>query len=275
VRKPAIQAPPLSGVKTGSDASPTIVLSQVSKDYRLARGRALQALADIDLRVAPGEFVALIGQSGCGKSTVVRLIAGLEEPTSGSVLVGGAPPASFLAERRLGVAFQEHALLPWSSVRDNVALPFRVAGLPVDRERIGHMLDLVGLGDFADARPSQLSGGMKQRAAIARALVMDPDVLLLDEPFGALDAVTRRHMNLELARIWAERRISALLVTHDVNEAVLLADRVVVLSARPGRVRHVETIDVPREKRAEAGHASEVQDVSLRLLQLLDQDATA
>ncbi|MFE9023550.1 ABC transporter ATP-binding protein [Streptomyces sp. NPDC007808] len=260
---------------TGPDVAPAIVLSQVSKDYTLARGRAVQALADIDLTVAPGEFVALIGQSGCGKSTVVRLIAGLEEPTSGSVLVGGGPPAAFLAERRLGVAFQEHALLPWSSVRDNVALPFRIAGRPVDREKVGRLIDLVGLGGFADARPSQLSGGMKQRAAIARALVMDPDVLLLDEPFGALDAVTRRRMNLELARIWAERRISTLLVTHDVNEAVLLADRVVVLSARPGRVRHVETIDVPREKRAAAGHASEVQDVALRLLEQLDRDGTA
>jgi NitT/TauT family transport system ATP-binding protein len=232
-------------------AGGAIALTGVVKDFPLRRGETVRALDRLDLEIGHGEFVALLGPSGCGKSTVLRLVAGLERPTEGAVAVEGRSPAELIRSHRLGVAFQEHALLPWATARDNVALPFRVAGRPVDRERVSSLLALVGLTGFEDARPRQLSGGMRQRVAIARALALEPDVLLLDEPFGALDAVTRRRMNLELARIWMEQRITTLLVTHDVAEAVLLADRVVVMTGRPGRVRHVQQVEIPRPRGTE------------------------
>ncbi|MFF0591415.1 ABC transporter ATP-binding protein [Streptomyces sp. NPDC003781] len=247
-------------------------LRGVTKHFPLKRRRTTVALDGVDLTVEQGEFVSLLGPSGCGKSTVLRLLAGLEEPTSGQVGVHGRRPAALVGEHRLGVAFQQHALLPWASVTDNVALPFRAAGRPVDHARIAELLRLTGLADFADARPRQLSGGMRQRAAIARALVLDPDVLLLDEPFGALDAVTRRRLNFELARIWSEQRITTLLVTHDVQEAVLLADRVVVLTGRPGRVRHVERVELRRPRDGRLTRETEFQDVVDRLTALLDGD---
>jgi NitT/TauT family transport system ATP-binding protein len=227
---------------------PAIALHGVTKDFPLRRGTSVRALDRFDLEIADGEFFAVLGPSGCGKSTVLRLVAGLDEPTEGEVRIEGRSPADLVRAHRLGVAFQEHALLPWADARANVALPWKVAGRPVDTGRVDALLELVGLAGFADARPRQLSGGMRQRVAIARALALEPDVLLLDEPFGALDAVTRRRMNLELARIWTEQRITTLLVTHDVDEAVLLADRVVVMTGRPGRVRHVQRVDIPRPR---------------------------
>jgi NitT/TauT family transport system ATP-binding protein len=213
-----------------------IELRGVAKRFSLERGRALAALERIDLAVAEGEFVALIGPSGCGKSTILRLIAALEQPSEGTVLADGQAPQALALAHRLGVAFQDHALLPWLTVADNVALPFKVAGKPVDRDAIARLIDTVGLAGFERARPKQLSGGMRQRVSIARALVLDPAVLLLDEPFGALDAVTRRQLNGELQRIWSARRITTVLVTHAVEEALFLADRVIVLSRRPGRI---------------------------------------
>jgi NitT/TauT family transport system ATP-binding protein len=224
----------------------SIAIADVTKSYDLAGSKGVRALADTNLDVADGEFVALLGPSGCGKSTLLRLIASLEQPSTGSVTIDGSDPSALVAQHRLGVAFQDHALLPWLSVERNVALPYKLAGRTPDKGRVADLLKLVGMADFAGHRPKHLSGGMRQRVAIARALVLEPAVLLLDEPFGALDAVTRRHMNVELQRIWSEQRITTVLVTHDVDEALFLADRVIVLSGRPGRV--VKALPVPFER---------------------------
>jgi NitT/TauT family transport system ATP-binding protein len=213
-----------------------ISLNEVTKQFRISRKQDLVALDGIELRIGPSEFVALLGPSGCGKSTLLRLIAGLEQPTAGRVLVHDAPPQRLIAEHRVGYAFQEHALLPWASVRDNIALPFKLARRPVDETRVDELTELVGLGQFRHARPKQLSGGMRQRVAIARALALAPDLLLLDEPFGALDEITRRRLNHELAHIWAETGVTTVLVTHSIDEALILADRIVVMATRPGRV---------------------------------------
>ncbi len=250
--------------------SDVVSLTAVSQRFALRRNAFVQALESVDLSVAEGEFVALLGPSGSGKSTILRIVAGLEQPTTGSVQVAGRSPADMSREHRLGVAFQEHALLPWLSARSNIALPFRVAGRQVDEARIAELLELVGLNDFADARPKQLSGGMRQRVSIARALALHPSLLLLDEPFGALDAVTRRRLNAELARIWAAEQISTILVTHDVEEAVLLADRVIVMSARPGRIIHEERITFPRPRETATTRDPAFHEVVDRLTELLD-----
>ncbi|WP_407444591.1 ABC transporter ATP-binding protein [Rhodococcus sp. (in: high G+C Gram-positive bacteria)] len=260
---------------TGEEHVPAIDMKGVAKTYPLGRRRGeLTAIDSFDLTVARGEFVALLGPSGCGKSTVLRLLAGLEEPTAGTVRIEGGGPADLVASRRLGVAFQEHALMPWSDVWHNIALPFRIAGRTVDSGRVEELIELVGLSGFEKARPRQLSGGMRQRVAIARALALEPDVLLLDEPFGALDAVTRRRMNFELARIWADAGSTTVLVTHDVDEAVLLADRIVVLTGRPGRVRHVENVALPRPRSAEITRDPRFHSIVDRLTGLLDGPAT-
>jgi NitT/TauT family transport system ATP-binding protein len=225
-----------------------IRLAGVGKEFRIGSAPAFAAVEAIDLDVADGEFVSLIGPSGCGKSTLLRTVAALETPSTGTVTVGARAPGELASEHRLGVAFQEHALLPWLSVFDNVALPFRVAGRAVDAPAVRALLKLVGLAEFASARPKQLSGGMRQRVAIARSLVLEPRVLLLDEPFGALDAVTRRQMVFEMQRIWTGRRTTTLLVTHSVDEALVLSDRVVVLSSRPGRIIKVLTVPFERPR---------------------------
>jgi len=243
----AIEAP-AAAVSPPGTGSQDVRLDGVVKRFSIAKKETLLAVDRIDLHVAPDEFVAIIGPSGCGKSTILRMVASLEEPTEGAVLVGGRPPRELAAAHRLGVAFQDHALLPWLSSWDNVALPFRVSGRKPDAARIDALLELVGMEKFVKARPRQLSGGMRQRVAIARALALGPAVLLLDEPFGALDAVTRRRLNLELQRIWSEQAITTLLITHSVEEAIFLADRVVVLTERPGQIKLVREVGFPRPR---------------------------
>ncbi|MCE4025506.1 ABC transporter ATP-binding protein [Microbacterium sp. Au-Mic1] len=251
---------------------PTLDLRGIGKTFRIRRGEQVTALSAVDLSIEPGEFIALIGPSGCGKSTLLRIISGLEAPSEGTVSVGGEAPARLIKEHRVGIAFQEHALLPWATVTENVALPFRLARLSVDEARVAELIDLVGLNGFENARPKQLSGGMRQRVAIARSLALRPDLLLLDEPFGALDEITRRRMNLELARIWAETGVTTVMVTHSVDEALLLADRVVVMGTRPGRIVKEVVVDIERPRGIETMATPRFAELSARLVRLLDQD---
>jgi len=225
---------------------PTDELSVIGVTRSFSVGRQLlQALQDVSLHCQAGSFTALIGPSGCGKSTLLRIIAGLDRPCSGQVMIGGESPLEKRRQGALGVAFQDPALLPWRSVRQNIALPLQVLRrkVPDQQERIDGLIRLVGLEGFEQARPGQLSGGMRQRVAIARSLVTSPSVLLLDEPFGALDQILRRKMNVELQRIWTTSRPTTLMVTHGIDEALFLADRVVVMNRNPGRMAH--RIDVP------------------------------
>jgi NitT/TauT family transport system ATP-binding protein len=242
----------------------------VSKAYALDRRDSVLALKDVNLTIEDGEFVALLGPSGCGKSTLLHLVAALEQVSTGSILVDGESPALLRDQHRLGIAFQDHALLPWLSVKANVALPFKIAGRPVDSARVQHLIELVGLQGFEEARPSQLSGGMRQRAAIARSLCLEPSLLLLDEPFGALDAVTRRRMNLELQQIWLESSLTTLMVTHSVDEALFLADRVVVMSGRPGVIVEAIAVPFPRPRRIDCMRSEQFHQLIDHLTLLLE-----
>jgi NitT/TauT family transport system ATP-binding protein len=225
----------------------SLVVKNVTMRFDLATG-PVTALDGIDLALDAGEFGAIIGPSGCGKSTLLRLVADILRPSGGAIAIGGEPPAVARRRHQIGFVFQAPTLLPWRTVRDNVRLPLDVAGAQRAALSPDALIDLVGLAGFAQALPAQLSGGMQQRAAIARALVLKPDVLLLDEPFGALDEITRQRMNFELLRIWAETATTALLVTHSLAEAVLMADRVFVLSPRPGRIIARIAVALPRPR---------------------------
>jgi NitT/TauT family transport system ATP-binding protein len=223
----------------------------------------VHALDQVDLQVGEGEFVSLIGPSGCGKSTLLRVVADLEQPTSGGVLVGGKAPRQARLDQDYGIAFQQAGLLEWRTVTENVELPLQVHGLgrAERRVRATELLELVGLAEFAGSRPGELSGGMQQRVAIARALAPSPRLLLMDEPFGALDEMTRERMQAELLRIVGETGAAVLFVTHSIPEAVVLSDRVVVMSPRPGRI--TEIVDGRRPgagETAELGPA-DVEDV--------------
>jgi NitT/TauT family transport system ATP-binding protein len=235
-------------------------------------GGSIRALQDVHFEIPAGQFVSIVGPSGCGKSTLLRLVAGLVRPTSGQLSVGGLSPT--IARRtaaRLSFVFQDATLLPWRTVQANVRLPLELAGSRRGHgpALVNHVLNMVGLADFGRRFPSELSGGMRMRASLARALVTEPELLLLDEPFGALDDITRQMLNEELAALWAARRWTGIFVTHNINEAVFLSERVLIMSARPGRI--VADIAVPfgsprrPELRATAGFAELTGEVSMRL----------
>jgi len=223
-------------------------VTQLQKRYASRDGGEIVALSDVSLDIYDGEFLSVVGPSGCGKSTLLHIMAGVLDRTSGELLLRGQPIDG--PRREIGIVFQEPLLLPWRTVLDNVLLPIEVHKLPIDRfrPRALELLELTALSAFANKYPQELSGGMQQRVSIARALVHDPTILLMDEPFGALDAMTREQMNLDLMRIWAGSGKTILLITHSISEAVLLGDRVVVMSPRPGRISEVIDIDLPRPR---------------------------
>ena len=243
------------GEGEGQAAQPALVAEGIRHLYRSGQGELL-ALERIDLKVTEGEFLAIVGPSASGKSTLLRILGGLLQPTAGIVrLANGraADTGSMVSRRRVGFVFQNVNLMPWRTVLRNVTLPLEVAGVvgAEARPRAEDLLALVGLQGFQDAYPRALSGGMAQRVAIARALVGDPSLLLLDEPFGSLDALSRERMHLDLLRVWRAQKVTAVMVTHDLQEAVFVADRVLVLSPRPGRIKAEVVVDLPRPRRLE------------------------
>jgi NitT/TauT family transport system ATP-binding protein len=259
-----------------STRSASVVIDHVRVEYPGAAGEdALVAIADISLTIAPGEFVSIIGPSGCGKSSLLYLINGINSPAAGTIVVDGETVTKPSAARAL--VFQDASLLPWNSVVANVAMGLQVAGVPkAEREaQADVLLKLVGLDGFGAKLPHQLSGGMKQRVGIARALCVDPAVLLMDEPFGALDAQTRQLMGVELLRIWRERQKTIVFVTHDIDEAIYLADRVVVLSARPARVLEVVRIELPRPRALDIQNTEAFREMRERIWKLLEAEVTA
>jgi NitT/TauT family transport system ATP-binding protein len=231
------------------EAMPVVEVHGVRKEFGESADR-LVALEDIDITIRAGEFISLIGPSGCGKSTLLRLIGDLTAPTGGTITVNGRPAREARLGRGYGMVFQSPVLMDWRSIRKNVELPLEIMGYDkAERQRRSRaMLELVELGDFGETHPWQLSGGMQQRVAIARALAFDPKLLLMDEPFGALDEMTRERMNLELMRIWRQTGTTMIFVTHSIPEAVFLSTRVVVMSARPGRITSVIEIDLPQPR---------------------------
>jgi NitT/TauT family transport system ATP-binding protein len=241
-----------------TDEYPAVRLSHVSKAFGRP-GAGSVVLDDIDLDVAPGEFVTLLGASGCGKSTLLNLVAGLDEPSAGTIEVAGPRPS---------LMFQDHALFPWLSAGRNIELALRLAGVPREdrRPEAERLLELVRLGGAYRKRVHELSGGMRQRVAVARALAQGSTVLLMDEPFAALDAITRDVLHEEITRIWNERKLTVLFVTHNVREAVRLAQRVVLLSSRPGRIAHEWRVDLPHSLR---GESAEVAALSIEITEHL------
>jgi NitT/TauT family transport system ATP-binding protein len=238
----------------------------VSLTFQTADGE-VQALANVDLDVAEGDFVSFIGPSGCGKTTLLRIIADLEQPTAGSILVNGVTPEKARLQRHYGYIFQAAALYPWRTIERNVALPLEIMGYDAAkrRERVEHYLKLVNLSGFERKFPWQLSGGMQQRASIARALSFEPALLLMDEPFGALDEIVRDHLNEQLLRLWDQTRKTVVFVTHSIPEAVFLSSKIVVMSPRPGRIIDVIASDFPRNRTLEIRETPEFLKIAQRV----------
>lgn len=251
-----------------------LVMDNVSKSFVSRTGHTLPVLQDINLTVNEEEFVAMVGPSGCGKSTLLNITAGLLAPTSGSASFTHLPQGHV---PRTGIVFQETGLFPWRSVYDNIAFGLEAMGVPKQeqKDRISHYINLVGLTGFEKALPHHLSGGMRQRVGIARALVINPDLLLMDEPFSALDAQTRTIMQEELVTLWDKTRLSTLYVTHNIQEAVMLADRVVLLSRRPGKISRILNISIPRAERELPQHTEEIAEYIRIIWEHISKDARA
>src|SRR5574341_375778 len=239
--------------------------------FTTVRGERIHALADINVDVREGEFVTVVGPSGCGKTTLLKILGGLLRRTSGEVLLAGSPVDG--PRRDIGIVFQNPILLPWRTVLANAMLPAEVLGLPRERytERARDLLKMVGLQGFEDKYPMELSGGMQQRAAITRALLHDPAILLMDEPFGALDAMTREQMNLELQRIWRESGKTILLITHSIPEAVFLGERILVMTPRPGTLAEVIAVDIPRPRSLDVMVAPRFGEITHEIRALFQQ----
>lgn len=238
----------------------------VTLTFQTADGE-VQALSNVDLDIAEGDFVSFIGPSGCGKTTLLRVIADLEQPTSGTILVNGVAPEKARLDRHYGYIFQGAALYPWRTIERNVALPLEIMGYAAAerRKRVAHYLELVNLSGFERKYPWQLSGGMQQRASIARALSFEPALLLMDEPFGALDEIVRDHLNEQLLRLWNQTKKTVVFVTHSIPEAVFLSTKIVVMSPRPGRVIDIVDCNFPRERALEIRETPEFIKIAQRV----------
>jgi NitT/TauT family transport system ATP-binding protein len=250
-------------------ADHVIEVLNVSKTYDAGDSR-VQALRDVSFNVRKGEFVSIVGRSGCGKSTLLNLIAGLDIPSIGSVSLDGIPIAEPSA--KVGFVFQRAVLLEWRTVTQNILLPVEILRLDVEeyRDRAKELIDLIGLTGFEDRYPRQLSGGMQQRVALARSLIYDPDILLMDEPFGALDAITREQMDLELLRIWEASGKTVIFVTHDIAEAVFLSDRVILMTPRPGRIKEIVPVPIERPRTLRSVFVPEFAEVRQRIREQMD-----
>jgi NitT/TauT family transport system ATP-binding protein len=264
-------APRRDGEPNVSVLAPTVIeLKGVSKIFKTRQGE-VRALEGIDLAIRNNEFVCLLGPSGCGKSTILGSIAGLTKPSSGAILIDGKSIETARQGHKIGLVFQEAVLLPWRTAYENVSLPLEVLKIPRNERaaRIKGVFDLVGLSGFEQRYPHELSGGMRQRLGIARALSFDPQVLLMDEPFGALDAITRDSMSIELLRIWGQQQKTVVFVTHSISEAALLSDRVVVFTPRPGRIAAIVDNPLPRPRPLHLRDSTEFLALSRQLRNLL------
>ncbi|MET0538771.1 MAG: ABC transporter ATP-binding protein [Xanthobacteraceae bacterium] len=253
-------------------AAPLIVFESVGKSFVTKTGESVEAIRDISFTVADNQFITIVGPSGCGKSTLLRMLAGLMPPSAGRLTIAGQSPAS---AANLAMVFQRPALLPWRNVLGNILLPSVIIGMDRRKalQRAYELLALVGLSDFADKYPSELSGGMQQRVAICRALLCGPTLLLMDEPFAALDALTREELSVELLRIWQHEPKTVLFVTHSIPEAVLLADQVIIISSRPGRIVRTVTIDLPRPRDLSLMQSALFQDYAAAIRAAISKNA--